>query len=325
MKHKKIKQRLLLATAFTGLVVGVACVYVGNYFVNYALVRPEDNVVDKRSPSYEPPTGEPEVDTPEDIKVRNWKSEHPPVELELTSNDGLKLWASRYDNPESDLWVIAVHGYQSDHTSVEDYAYEYHTRGYNVLIPDLRAHGNSEGEYIGMGLHDSHDLRLWIDMIVSENAETKIVLHGQSMGAATVLITAGEETLPDNVVAIISDSGYTNGYEMMVEQLDYRFNLPAFPIIDLATLTARVRADYNLHDVSPINSLATAKLPILFIHGDADNFVLPYMHTELFNAYQGEKESLIVEGADHVDSRIVDPDLFYSTVFNFLGKHLPNH
>lgn len=319
MKYKNIKKRYLLASGMTALMVG-AGVYIGNYFVDYALVRPIDNAPDPRSPTYEAPTGEPKTPSAEDLKVDAWKNTNPPTEVILTTEDGLNLWTNRYDVSGSNLWLIAVHGYQSEHSSVEDYACEYFKRGYNVLTPDLRAHGNSDGDYIGMGLNDSQDILMWVDYIVTENPNAEIVLHGQSMGAATVMIAAGDPELPKNVVAVIEDSGYTDGYEMMKEQLNYRFNLPPFPVLDLATIMAVVRADYNLHDVNPLSSLEKATVPILFIHGTADNFVLPYMHTELYNAYQGEKASLIIEDAGHVDSRLVNPELFYQTVFDFLDN-----
>lgn len=313
-----------IAITSTAVLLGLTAVgtMIGNYFVNYGLVRsatPDED--DPLSPTYEKSEEEEAVIAYYDEKVEAWKEEYPPNEVYLTSHDGLKLWANEYINEDDEYWLIAVHGYQSDYKAMEDISCEYYDKGYNIILPDLRAHGNSEGEYIGMGLNDSLDILLWIDYIIEQNPNAKIVLHGHSMGGATVMMTAGSEDLPSNVFAVIEDCGYTDAYQMMTEQLKYRFNIPGFPIMNFANVMSKVRADYNMKDASPIKSLENATVPILFIHGDADIFVLPYMHTELYESYTGPKDSLIVEGAGHVASRNIEPETYYKTVFDFIEKY----
>lgn len=313
-----------IAIASTAVIFGVTAVgtMIGNYFVNYGLVRTETpDEDDPLSPTYEKSDAEKATIAFYDKKVEDWKEEFPPNEVTLKSYDGLTLWANEYLNESDEYWVVTVHGYQSNYKTMEDVSYEYFTRGYNVILPDLRAHGNSDGEYIGMGLNDSYDIITWLEYILEQNPNAKIVLHGQSMGAATVMMTAGHSDLPDNVFAVVEDCGYTNAYQMMTEQLKYRFNMPSFPIMNFANIVGSVRADYKLKDASPIKSLENATVPMLFIHGDDDIFVLPYMHTELYDSYQGEKDSLIISGAGHVASRNIEPELYYKTVFDFIDKY----
>lgn len=323
-KQKKIAIGSAVGVSLLGVTLG-AVWGVTDYFINYAIMRPEPSEEDDPlAPSYEKSPEEQANKDEGKARVAEWKAQHQGNPLQLSSYDGLNLWAMQYAQEDpSDLWLIAVHGYQSEHSSVEDVAEQCFQRGYNVLLPDLRGHGNSEGAYIGMGLHDSLDILSWIDVIVEGNPEAKIVLFGQSMGAATVMITAGQEALPDNVFAVIEDCGYTESYQMMVEQLDYRYGLPEFPLMPMTNFMAEFRTDYDMKDASPMNYLQSATVPILFIHGDEDTFVLPYMQLELYSAYQGEKEILTIAGADHVASRNVEPTAYYDTFFSFLEKYQP--
>lgn len=327
--NQKQKKKVAIGSAIGLTAVGLTlgAVYgVADYFINYAIMRPEvAGEDDPLAPSYEKTPEEAATKAASKEKVAQWQQEVQINPLHTTSYDGLNLWAASYPQtvlPSND-WLIAVHGYQADHTYVEDLGAIYYEKGYNVLLPDLRGHGNSEGTYIGMGLHDSQDILTWIDVIIQGNPEANIVLHGESMGAATVMITAGQETLPSNVFAVIEDCGYTDGYQMMAEQLDYRYGLPEFPLLPVTNFFAEFRTDYDLKEASPLNYLQSATLPILFIHGDEDTYVLPYMQGVLYDSYQGEKEILVVEGADHVASRNVAPEAYFQTVFSFLEKHHP--
>lgn len=255
-------------------------------------------------------------------KVADWIVEIPTAEIETTSFDGLNLWAMSYIQQEpSDLWIIGVHGYQSSYTAIEDVAMECYNRGYNVILPDLRGHGNSEGNYFGLGFHDSLDIITWINVIISENPNAKIALYGLSMGGATVMITAGQEDLPKNVFAVIEDCGYSDAYTMVEQQINALFDLPAYPLLPITDVFVQFRIDFSLKDVSPITFLEFATVPILFIHGENDKYVFQEMQDDLYQTYQGEKEILTVSDAGHTSSRKTDYDGYYETFFAFLEKY----
>ena len=115
----------------------------------------------------------------------------------------------------------------------------------------MRATGESEGEYIGMGWLDKDDLKCWIDLIIKQNNNSNIILHGSSMGAATVLMASGDE-LSSNVKAIIEDSGYTSVWDIFASEAKARFNLPAFPVLNMFEIVANFRAKYDIKEASAL-------------------------------------------------------------------------
>ncbi len=317
--NKKQKKILAVVLVIICLLLAVAW-FVGDYFVGYALERKPLDDFDPLAPSYE--MGEIEQKNKDNINalVDQWLVEVDPVTVNLTATDGTPLHGLVYNNNDSDLWVIAVHGYTSIHTAVDDIAYNYYNKGYNAITPDLRGHGYSGGQYMTMGYNDSEDLLLWIDYILEINPNAEIVLHGVSMGAATVMITAGDDKLPENVIAVVEDCGYTNAFTMMEEQIEFRFGLPSFPLVDIANIVSQIKTGLDIRDASPIESLENAEVPILFIHGDQDGYVQFYMLDELYNSYDGIKEKLVIEGADHGGARNLQPEQYYNTVFNFIDN-----
>lgn len=288
--------------------------FVGNYFYNLALNpdTPKDMIF-----------GESEEDSIEVSNTNNWLLNTSNYTNEyITSFDNLKLHSYKIlnENP-SDKWAIIVHGYTSEGLNMSSYAENFYNSGYNIIIPDLRAHGLSEGNYIGMGWDDRFDIISWINYVINENNNSEIVLLGVSMGASTVSMTSGEE-LPSNVKAIIADCGYTSVWSEFSYQLDSLFSLPSFPVMNVSSLVTQIRAGYSLKEASAIEQVKKSKTPILYIHGDKDDFVPYYMMDELYNATSSKKEKLTIEGAEHAKSSEVNPELYWNTVFNFINKYI---
>lgn len=240
----------------------------------------------------------------------------------ITSFDNLKLHGYKVINKTpTNKWAINVHGYTSQGINMSTYAKNFYDMGYNVLIPDLRAHGESEGDYIGMGWDDRLDIINWINYIIENDTNAEIILHGVSMGAATICMASGEE-LPSNVKAIIADCGYTSVWDQFSYQLDDLFGLPAFPFMHVSSIVTKIRAGYSLKDASPIKQVEKSKTPMLFIHGDQDDFVPYFMMDELYNATNSKKEKLIIEGAGHAKSSEINPEAYWSTIENFINKYI---
>ncbi|MBU5336141.1 alpha/beta hydrolase [Intestinibacter bartlettii] len=243
-------------------------------------------------------------------------------EVFITSFDNLKLHGYQVLNKNTHKWAVTVHGYMADAFSLSTKALHYYNIGYNVLAMDLRGHGKSKGNYIGMGYHDAKDLIKWIEYIISKDEEAEILIHGVSMGAATVMIASSLEELPKNVKVIIEDCGYTTALEQFKFQLKKLFNLPSFPILNIANFAVKIKAGYFLNEASPIEAVQNAKVPIMFIHGDDDKFVPFYMLDELYNACTSEKKKLVIKGASHAHAEDENPDKYWSEVDEFVNRYM---
>ena len=239
----------------------------------------------------------------------------------INSFDNLKLHGYILKTENSDKWAITVHGYTNKAESMSAMAYKYHSLGYNILMPDLRGHGKSEGSYVGMGWHDRLDIIKWIDLIIKENKDAKILLHGISMGAGTVMMVSGEE-LPENVKVIIEDCGYTSAKEQLAYNLKTMFKLPSFPILNFCSLITKIKDNYFLSEASAIKQLQKAKVPILFIHGDKDKFVPFYMLDKLYNACSSKKDKLIIKDVGHAKSESLKSDLYWNKVEEFIKPYM---
>ena len=217
--------------------------------------------------------------------------------------------------------VICFHGYtskgMSDYIGLSDY---YLKRGYAMLLPDARAHGESEGEYIGFGCLDRKDALVWIHWLIQEVGEdVEIVLHGTSMGGATVLMTSGLE-LPAQVKGIVSDCGFTSLKEVFTHVLNSMYHLPAFPVIQGADIMNKKLAGYGMDECNAKREVAHAKVPILFIHGSNDTFVPTHMCNEIYDCCASPKKKLIVEGAAHAESYYKDTEKYEQALNEFFDE-----
>ena len=323
----KVLKRILIVILAIIIISIIITVGVGNYFVNYAILRTGNG-------------GDREVKNKDSIEVANIDNEAEKIinnnrteekqlaeqwietinseKVEVTAKDGIILKGTEYIKDEkSNDWAIILHGYRSSPDSVISIGRHFSKEGYNVLIPYMRATGESEGEYIGMGWLDKDDLQCWINKIIKQNNNANIVLHGSSMGAATVLIASGDD-LPSNVKAIIEDSGYTSVWDIFASEAKVRFGLPEFPVLNMFEIVANFRAKYDIKKASALEQVKKANIPILFIHGDSDDFVPEYMCEQLYNAANCKKEKLIIQGAGHTESRYKEPETYYNKIFEFL-------
>jgi hypothetical protein len=245
-------------------------------------------------------------------------------EVEMLSDDGLKLKAYFLPSERAaGRTAIIAHGYSGKGKDMGASAKIYYEHsGYNVLIPDARGHGQSEGDYIGFGWPERRDYLKWIDFIVKETGpQAQIVLHGVSMGGATVLMTSGEE-LPPQVKAIVDDCGYSSVKAQLSYQLRRMYHLPSFPFVQCASLITRIKAGYFFGEASALKQVRRAKVPILFIHGDADKFVPFFMMEELYQACSSPKDKLVVHGAGHGLAYDTDKTGYIAKVSDFLARYV---
>ena len=258
---------------------------------------------------------------------REWMNNHPKREdIFLTSEDGLQLHANfiPQENEECHRYAICVHGYGDSAEGVGLFARQYYEAyGMHVLLPDLRGHGASEGNVVGMGLPDSGDLQRWIRWIVQQDRDAEIVMHGVSMGAAAILQVTGKR-LPSQVKAVVSDSAYTSAQDELRFQYNQKKHLiPTGLMMFFLRIVCRLRAKFDFFQASPVRAVEDSVTPTLFIHGEDDEVVPPSMMPRLFEAAGCKKEFLWIGGAGHIGAVIEDPDTYWARVEKFYKKLSP--
>ncbi|MBW3091467.1 alpha/beta hydrolase [Bifidobacterium sp. 82T10] len=244
----------------------------------------------------------------------------------LRSRDGLLLhgWLLDPDcaSPTPHMYAVCCHGYTGEPREMAKWAHHYAKLGFTVLVPALRAHELSEGRYIGMGWLEHFDLLDWIDLIVKADARARLLLHGNSMGAATVMMTAGDARLPRNVVAAVCDCGYSSTVRQFTDTAMTMFRLPrplASLMVGLASRVCRRHAGYRFEDASCTGALRHATIPMLFVHGGADDFVSPASLNRNYAACASiHREKLLVPGAGHTMSASTAPDVYWRKVTGFV-------
>lgn len=245
----------------------------------------------------------------EDVFIRSW--------------DGLRLHAAYLPGREPDRKriVLCFHGYTGQGT--KDYiglSHYYITRGFQMLLVDERAHGQSEGTYVGFGCMDRLDAERWIDFVLKKLGEDcEIFLQGISMGGATVLMTSGLK-LPPQVKGIISDCGFTSAKEVFTHVLQNMYHIPAFPLIQISDFLNKRRAGYGLEQCNAAREVRKAEVPILLIHGDQDTFVPCRMCREIYENCPGKKKMLLIHGAGHAESYYKEEKKYEEALDTFIRE-----
>ncbi len=292
--------------------VALALTGVGRRFYDLAIARRERGFL-----ANDPELAElPALDT-------TWITAQPLEALALTSHDGLRLrgYYLAAPRPTPNL-VILAHGYGGQaQKDMGGFARLYHEQfGYHVFMPDARGHGASAGNVIGFGWLERRDYVDWIAELRHRlGDELRIVLHGVSMGGATVLMTSGE-ALPPQVRAIIADCAYTSVRAELTYQLRRLYRLPAFPLVPVTSLICKLRAGYFFGEASALAQVRRSRLPTLFIHGEADEFVPTAMVYPLHEACAADKALFLVPGAGHGMAYTVDPEGYTAQIAAFLGR-----
>ncbi len=250
-------------------------------------------------------------------KTRAWLEAQPLEQITLKSVDGLKLNGYFLQAADAMRTVVCVNGFRGnakkDFVMLSKYLYEHQS---NVLFMDQRGCGLSEGEMC-FGIKGRYDCISWLDYLADRLGEDMpLYLNGGSMGAATVLM-ASELNLPSSVKGIIADCGYTTPWKIIKHAANYIFHIPAFPMIYLLDLILKLRQGFSLKEASATEAVKHSKVPVLFIHGDEDDFVPTKMTLTNFTACTSLKHLEIFEGAAHCMSYLVDSRRYQKTLEQF--------
>lgn len=311
---------VLIATAAALLLFAAFALAAAHRLCNLALRRGSDRTKALHAPHNRINMPDEQAAQKLEAQRQEWLASVREEEVLIASEDGLNLHGLIYtpaDGGKSPRWAILCHGYTSQAAHMQTHARHISRMGFNILLPDARGHGKSEGTYIGMGWHDRRDIVAWTKHILSRAPDARILLFGISMGAAAVMMAAGEADLPASVRAVVEDCGYSSVWEEFAYQVKKLFGLPRFPVLHIASRIAQRRYGWNFREASAVEQLKKSRLPILCVHGSKDTFVPVRMIEQVYVAACGFKRKLIVEGAGHGAAAAVGGESYWQTLREF--------
>lgn len=253
-----------------------------------------------------------------------WLMEHKAQDVYIESQDGLKLHGLWVPVADAKGTILLAHGYRS--TILVDFGLVldvYHDMKLNLLIPDQRCHGKSEGKYITFGVKESDDMRRWLEFHQQQLGGGQVVISGLSMGASTMMYLA-DQPLGEHVKAMIVDCGFTSPVAILSKVYSAVTHLPAIPSIWATDLFARVFAGFSIYEKDSRITLKQSRLPVMMVHGTDDDFVPCYMTRQGYEVCASQKELFLVEGAGHGTSFLKEPEKYKKLVRDFLHRNLEN-
>jgi fermentation-respiration switch protein FrsA (DUF1100 family) len=252
----------------------------------------------------------------------NWTKEAramPHENVSVTSFDGLTLRGIYYEYAPGAPIELMFHGYRGNaERDLSGGVQRCFALGRSALIVDQRASGSSDGSVITMGIHEQRDCLIWLDFMLDKfGPDVKIILTGISMGASTVLMAASQP-LPPNVIGILADCGYTSAKDI-IRLIIRQMKLPPDLSYPFVKLGAKIFGGFDLDETSPIEAMKHCSVPVIFFHGEADNFVPCEMSRANFNACTAKKKLVTVPAAGHGLSFPLNQNAYIQAVWEFFG------
>ena len=250
----------------------------------------------------------------------------PHRKVEIKSFDGLTIRGRYYElTPDAPIEIM-MHGYHGNlERDLNAGIFRALNVGHSVLLFDHRGSGLSDGNTLTFGINESRDCRRWIDYVLRNiNPNAKIILSGVSMGAATAMITSGYDDLPDNVVGIVADCGYTSA-EDIIKKVIREMKLPPNLLYPFVRLGGKIFGNFDIDEFSPIEQVKKSKVATIFVHGDADDFVPMEMSEKNYEACSAEKKRMyIVNNAEHGLAYMVAGDKYIDELHDFFDPITQN-
>ena len=255
-------------------------------------------------------------------KMENWVREAralPHEDVEITSFDGLRLQGKFYEYAPGAPVEIMFHGYRGNaERDMSGGVQRCFRVRRSALVVEQRCSRGSEGNTITFGINERRDCLSWVDFAVSWlGADCRLILTGISMGAATVMMAAGEK-LPPNVVGILADCGYTSAKEIVYDVMR-KMKLPPKLCYPFVKLVAKLFGHFDLDETSPVEAMKRCKLPVIFFHGESDDFVPCDMSRKNYEACTGRKKLVTIPGAGHGLAYAVEPERYVKELYDFFG------
>ena len=291
--------------------------------IAYICFRMAFYVPKKRPAAEEYPVPDGEEYIPYREQMIQWIKESralPHEDVQITSFDGLILRGRYYEYAPGAPIELMLHGYRGEsERDMSGGVQRCFAIGRSALVVDQRACGRSEGTVITFGAKEHKDCLYWVEYMVKRfGPDVKIILTGISMGAATVVMASGCD-LPKNVIGVLADCGCSSAKQIIKLVIRNRIGLPpdlAYPFVRLG---ARLFGSFDPDTASPVDYIKNTKVPVIFYHGDADDFVPSYMIQDMFDACPSRKELVIIPDAAHGLAFPKDPETYLRTLDAFFG------
>lgn len=302
---------------FLGVLLLLAALFFGVTYICFRMAFFADRKKPRRD-DIELPDGE--IYEPYHEQMINWTKETrqmPSKEFSIVSFDGLKLYGKFYEFENGAPIELMFHGYRgSAERDLSGAVQRCFKLGRSALIVDQRCSGKSDGNVITFGVNEYKDCLKWVEFMVSHfGDDVKIILTGISMGASTVLMASGKE-LPSNVIGVLADCGFTSAKEI-IKKVISQLKLPVEISYFFVKLGAKIFGHFDLEETSAIEEVKKCKIPIIFIHGEADDYVPCEMSIKNYEACSSRKELVTVPGAGHGLAFLVGNELYFEKVTNF--------
>ena len=308
---KKKKHRVLKAVGFTA--AAGACVYAGSGYAVFRSLFDQHNSALFKGIGFRRSLGE-------DSEKNEWFSHSTRDDDFLDSYDGLKLHALRITNhPDAHKWMVIQHGAGSYSGGMLDQIYEADHEGFNILAPDSRGCGMSEGRYTGLGWMEHYDLISWINYLVTIDPQAQIAVWGTDIGAAALMNAAGDY-LPSNVKCLVEDNGFSGIREYILYTIREEYGIEGKLILPAVDFYAKQILHFSVNDVSTRRQLTQGTIPMLFMHGTDNERIPSSMVFDNYYAYGGEKDLYMIEGGRFGEAG--DPVSYYRALFGFVGKYI---
>lgn len=246
--------------------------------------------------------------------IDNWLAEVKKQELKIPLKSGGELFARTYKN-KGHKWAVVVHGYGVEGSCMLYAAKRFYEKGYNVLVPDLRSHGKSSGNYIGWGWRDRQDIRAWCRLLNKKDKQAKIMLYGVSMGGAAVLMAAGEGI--EGCTCVVADCAYTSVKDIMAYRIRRMLHLPPWVVMFWLKPVCKKYMKLPIEAASVVESVKKCHVPVMLCHGDRDRFVPTDSALELYAAANSPKRIMLVHGSGHGVAAFVAGEKYWQRVFDF--------
>ena len=300
---------ILLAIVITILIISYLCFFMAFYVTKKEIIGPDDYDIPKGK-IYEPFR---------DVMV-SWMKETrqlPHEEVSIRSFDGLTLWGKYYEYAPGAPIELMFHGYRGNaERDLCGAVQRCFKLGHSALVVDQRASGKSDGKVITFGINESKDCHSWVAFMLEHfGPDVKILLTGISMGAATVLMAAGS-ALPENVIGVLADCGYSSP-KAIIKKVIRQIGLPADLAYPFVKLGARLYGGFDIEALSPLEAMEKCTVPVIFFHGETDDFVPCEMSTENYDACVSKKKLVTMANAGHGLCYPIEPDRYLKELGDF--------